>query len=217
MDMHNIFGSVIYKTTIDPLSYDKDSIVNVLTQNYNKKPHRNKWDDTSKLHHMYGDWQNEEFSPVDTSSLLCVYHKHIEHFMESVSFKKPIKYNWSLANLAVNTEYMKDHEHFDRTDTTQTIFSCTHYISFDKSVHQPTQFINPLPLAYYSRNVNDLQELLNDKTETNSCYFNHWNLDTNEDDFVIFPSYLKHSVLPSKEKTSYPRIVGVVNIDIILK
>jgi hypothetical protein len=217
MSTHNIFGSVIYKTKIDPSSYDKDSMINVLMQNYNKNPERNKWDEKSKLHHMYDDWENEEFAPVDTSSLIYVYEKHIEKFMKTVSFKKPVKYNWALDNFTVNTEYMKDHEHFDRTDTSQTLFSCTHYISFDKSAHQPTEFMNPLPLVYYARNVLDLQGFLNDKDPINSCYFNDYKLDTEEDDFVIFPSYLKHGVFPSKQQTSHPRIVGVLNINVFLK
>jgi hypothetical protein len=217
MQTYNLFGSPIYKTKIDPLSYDKETLVKTMQANYAINPIRNKWNNISNLHHTYLDWDNPEFLPIDHSSLIPVYEKQINEFMKTIRFRKDVSYIWDVANFAVNTIDMAQHDHLEKTDTTMNMFSCTHYISYDKSAHGTTEFTNGLPLAYYTSMCKPYQDLLDPRTADNSAYFETWAIDTDEDDFVIFPSYLKHAVYPTKIKTDHPRIVGVVNIGINLK
>ena len=217
MQIYNLFGSPIYKTKIDPLSYDKENIIKTMKANYAINPIRNKWNNISNLHHMYNDWDNPEFLPLDTSSLIPVYEKHINDFMKTLKFRKGVNYGWTIANFAINTKDMSPHDHLDQIEDTYNMFSCTHYISYDKTAHATTEFSNSLPLVYYPSHIKLFKDALDDKAIENSAYHETWALDTNEDDFVIFPSYLKHAVYPTKIKTDHPRIVGVVNIGINLK
>jgi len=217
MEFHNLFASTICKTRVDPSSYDKENIIKTMMANYAINPIRNEWNNISNLHHMYNDWDNPEFLPLDTSSLIPVYQKHIDDFMKTVKFRKNVNYNWVIANFAINTKDMAQHDHLDQTGDTYNMFSCTHYISYDKTAHGTTEFSNALPLVYYPFHIKPFQDALDDKAIENSAYYETGVIDTNEDDFVIFPSHLKHAVYPTKLKTEHPRIVAAVNIGINLK
>ena len=72
-----IFGIPLYKSNIDPNSYDKESILNTILSNYEKSNDRNNWDNESyiksKIHHSLCDEQNQNFEKPDFSSLRSVY------------------------------------------------------------------------------------------------------------------------------------------------
>jgi hypothetical protein len=214
---HNLFGSSVYKTRIDPASYDKEYIIKTMVDNYAINPVRNNWNEVSNLHHTYNDWENPDFAKIDDSSLVPVYQNVIDQFIKTVRFKSNVTYKWCISNFAINTKDMTAHDHFgdEQVHNTHNMFSCTHYISFDKSAHAPTKFINSMPLAYYPFLTKPYHTVLDDTSEQNSSYYENWSLDTEEDDFIIFPAYQKHGVFPNKRKTDVPRIVSVVNIQII--
>jgi len=217
MEKYNLFASTVYKTKIDPTSYDKEQIIKTMLDNYAINPVRNKWNDSSNLHHTYNDWENAEFQNIDHSSLVPVYHNVIDEFMKNVKFSQKINYKWSITNFAINTKDMAPHDHlyFDPLQNCHNMFSCTHYISFDKNSHNTTEFINSMPVAYYPILTKPFQDVLDSTLVENSAYYERWTIDTEEDDFVIFPSYLKHAVYPTKQIYDYPRVVSVINIEII--
>jgi len=214
METYDLFSSRVYKTKIDPSSYEKQSIVETLLKNYNKNPVRNRWDDISETHHTLKDWDNKDYEKVDTSSLEPVYDNIVKEFINSVKWNCPITYNWFYANFAVNTKFMREHDHFSIDENGHCLFSCIHYIKFDKNNHSTTQFVNPLPFVMFPLLTNNISKSVSSKEIENSTYFNSWELNTNEEDFVIFPSWLKHTVLPNKKNSDTPRIVSVVNISV---
>jgi len=212
MQYINIFPTLIGNIKIDPNSYDKKTIVEKVIDNYRKQPERNFWDKDSKLHHYYGDWENQSLSEVDFVTLKPIYNTIIENYMKHIHFSETIEYSWSIANLAVNSHFMKEHDHFQITEKGQCLFSCIHYIKFNKELHAETTFNNPLHIAYFPANIIKVNRLLKSDVVSNSTYFHNWVLDSKEDDFIIFPSYLKHVVYDKYKETKEPRIVSVINV-----
>ena len=77
-----MFPSQIYKTRIDPKSYDKEEIIRTAMENYEKDPSKNNWDDESDLHHCYGTMYD---APPALKSLSSSYGKAIDECMNSIS------------------------------------------------------------------------------------------------------------------------------------
>jgi hypothetical protein len=169
------------------------------------------------LHNNYNDWDNEQFNPIDHSSLVPVYQNLIDEFIRTVKFGKNYQYKWNFVNFSINTEKMTEHDHFWNFGESHNMFSCCHYISFDNNFHMPTQFINSSPINHFSQATEPFRKVLSGSEIENSIYYTKWSIDTNEDDFIIFPSYLKHEVATQKFKTDYPRVMAVLNIEIIPK
>lgn len=211
-----MFPSKIYKFKIDPSTYEKNNVIQTMLENYKINPQRNAWDNHSKLHHAYEDWNNDQYQKVDISSLIPPYQKVVDAVMGEVSFNKPVPYTWFLVNIAINTKFMNIHDHMYKTNNSQSLFSCVHYIKFNKTTHSSTTFLNPLPIAYFEDNVNRVNTFLNSDEPENSSYFSSWNLEVEEDDFVVFPSYLKHIVYDNKTQATDDRIVSVSNIELII-
>jgi len=214
---YDLFPSSIYRGKISEETYNKNVIVNTLIENYKVEPSRNKWDDISELHHTYSDWNNPSFKEIDTTELLIQYQKIISEFISQIPLCHEIKYQYNISNIAVNTKYMKSHDHFQRKDDSQCMFSCVHYIKFDKENHRSTCFKNPMIFAQYDDNIRHVGKLLNNTSVINSSYFDTWNIECEENDFVIFPSYLKHFVVGKNVSVDNPRIIVVLNIDFLLK
>lgn len=205
--IHNLFSTPIFKTKVDPRSYDKESIIKTCKENYEKNPYHNYWDSVSDLHHYHRDLSNGP----DLKSLGVVYGKIVNEYMASIS--GDFRYRWHIINLAVNSKYMKAHDHFYRQDGWQGMFGGIHHISYDKEFHSPTKFLNPLIFAQYSHNTHDMSVKLDRSDINNSAYYPDTTMDVEEDDIIIFPSYLKHIVENGvKKESDKPRIVCVIDI-----
>jgi hypothetical protein len=214
METINAFSSNIYKFKIDPLTYDKQSILNNVVQNYQKSPMRNKWDSSSRLHHYYNDWDNSQFESLDFNNLCFEYDKIFKKFIDSLNVPN-INYRFNIVNVTVGdgTSYMAEHDHYAKNNGWETVFSCTHYLSF-KEGHTLTCFVNPNIFAHYHDNVKNMQSVLDMSDIKNSSYCRDWFVSAKEDDFIIFPSYLKHKVEESKTKIDGDlRVIVVTNLD----
>ena len=212
MQTIDLFPTQIFKFRIDPNSYNKKELVNILVENYNRDKHRNSWDNNSILHHYYNDWHNNKFEKLPIDPLLKIYDKTILNFIDSIKKKNRIQYHWSLENVTVNAEHMESHDHTGFSEGGfQNTFSAVHYIKFKNGFHQPTNFFNPTMFAQFNGFRNNIMNLLDNQSIENSTYFETWQLETKEDDFIIFPSHLKHNVV-SKLNEENHRITGVVNI-----
>jgi hypothetical protein len=177
-----------------------------MMSNYEKQPLRNNWDKESILHHTYNDGYNPEFEIVDGSEgLIPLYGKALMELTKSLSLVGAVNISFKLSNVAINTNYMRKHDH----NYPNTIFATTHYVKFDKNTHPNTTFVNP---AF--KTVQFPLNMLGKKTE-NSIYSEEWEIDVEEDDMLIFPAHLEHYV-KAKENTSwsYPRLVVSANVDI---
>lgn len=207
-EVFRLFATDIHKFRIDPNTYDKQDFIEVCTRNYDKNPYRNSWDHgQSDIHHLYNDWDNKEFEPVNLDKVTEQYKLIIDSFMQTLRFNNTIAYEFGVVNTTVTktNQYMKQHNH------ESCAFSCVHYINL-KEEHSLTRFINPLIIGQFRNTWAHVNTLMDGSIE-NSSYFSYWDLSVEEDDFIIFPAYLVHEIT-RVPKTVEPRITNSVNIKI---
>ena len=212
-----VFGMPVFKTSLKDDVYDREYLKNTITDNYYKNKKRNKWDENdfiaSNIHHSLCDNNNKtgEFESLDYETLVPVYNKHLDKWLKTLVPKKNISYSYTFANYTAMTEfqYMKSHIH------SQCDFAAVHYLKFNPLFHQPTYFENENPNANFYRFIRPNIENLLDETHLSNRWFNKIaTLDTEEDDMVIFPSTLPHSVA-KMNKTKEIRMTIALNINII--
>ena len=74
-----LFGCPIYKIKVDPTTYDKESLLKIIINNYSKNEYRNKFDnDKRNLHHSFLDDANNDFKKVDYQKQQKFHLRHNE-------------------------------------------------------------------------------------------------------------------------------------------
>ena len=138
-----------------------------------------------------------------------LYESHIRTFLDTFNFNSSYTFMYNIVNYTCygKNQFMLEHDHL------QCDFSGVHYIKFDKFIHPPTVYSNPLIWNSYSSMI-----LSNKFRETQDNTYNSWlrsnyHFGAGEDDFVITPGALKHQVPLSKSEEL--RMALVVNIGII--
>jgi hypothetical protein len=106
-------------------------------------------------------------------------------------------------NYYIDGEYQEEHDHVGGSFN-KCHFSCIHFLSFDKNMHKSPEFRDPLDLVR-------CLSLEFDRNQYNSCYMPN----IEEGDFIMFPSYLRHSVSPCLSAINYPRITIAMNIKVL--
>lgn len=208
-----IFGIPLYKSNIDPNSYDKESILNTILSNYEKSNDRNNWDNESyiksKIHHSLCDEQNQNFEKPDFSSLRSVYESEIKKCLKMMNYQNLV-FKFEIVNYTVMTKdsQMSNHIHTDCDFTT------VHYLRFDNESLDSTLFHNSNDYAKYliSTLSPSLSKVSDNKSIHNSWMYQTFKIPTQENDFLIFPAVLEHSV-PRIENDSQ-RITVVSNINV---
>ena len=208
-----IFGIPLYKSNIDPNSYDKESILNTILSNYEKSNDRNNWDNESyiksKIHHSLCDEQNQNFEKPDFSSLRSVYESEIKKCLKMMNYQNLV-FKFEIVNYTVMTKdsQMSNHIHTDCDFTT------VHYLRFDNESLESTLFHNSNDYAKYliSTLSPSLSKVSDNKSIQNSWMYQTFKIPTQENDFLIFPAVLEHSV-PRIENDS-ERITVVSNINV---
>ena len=210
-----LFGSKIYSTKINPITYNKDIVLKHIIKNYDIDNKRNVWDEDSDLHHSYSDWSNEKFNnPADIydNILTPVYKKIINEFFNTkLKLKEPVKYNFVIANYTCvgDNQYMKAHRHLP-----DLMFTCVHYIQFDPKQHRGIRFHNTNDFGPYARFL--YQNYFNkiDSVESdNSFMFEHYDYVPEEDEIIIFHCMLPHEI-PKQKNVTKPRIAIITNIEV---
>ncbi len=208
-----IFGIPLYKSNIDPNSYDKESILNTILSNYEKSNDRNNWDNESyiksKIHHSLCDEQHQNFEKPDFSSLRSVYESEIKKCLKMMNYQNLV-FKFEIVNYTVMTKdsQMSNHIHTDCDFTT------VHYLRFDNESLDSTLFHNSNDYAKYliSTLSPSLSKVSDNKSIHNSWMYQTFKIPTQENDFLIFPAVLEHSV-PRIENDS-ERITVVSNINV---
>ncbi len=214
---HNLFSSPVFVTTIDPTSYKKDEFIKLVESNYKKDPRRNKWDTESDMHHSYNDTDNPLFKKYDFEgmfkSLHTQYNNAFIEYFNQMHFNKSVNYKWTIVNVTgmKDSQYMKPHAHMEFNGDKTTVVSAVHYLRYKKG-HLPTNFETPLSVMYDGAIYKTYRELLDNTHVENSNYYTDYHLGINEDEFHIFPSYLKHYVPP--QKSDKLRITVAINVDV---
>ena len=217
-----LFSSPFFTVYIDPSSYDKESIIKTVIDNYEKSPVRNKWEDYetgdlgyTNIHHYYDDWENPDFVKPDLTSLLKVYDKVWEQFCTTeIKFKADVNYTYDIQNITVCKNHdnkMKLHNHY----YDNIYFAAVHYISCDEKSHK-LSFYNNTPWFEYAPHklLKNIIPILDNNSIDNSTYFRHWNYSPVEDYMVIFPSYLNHDIISTGVELQKHRIAIVTNFKI---
>jgi len=213
-----LFSPSIFKTRIDPSTYDKDIIVADVEQNYNISPFRNKWGDIEakdNWHHTYGDEENSMFRKINFDKVNVEYAKIISDFVKRLDLMTPVNYHYRIANVTAskNIQSMKVHNHLTKIQGTNSwcSFNGIHYISFKKG-HSGTKVLNPSMFAQYFKTFEHMAGLVNLSNPDNTEHHDVATITPREDDFVIMPSYLNHGVDGTTDNKDDLRITVVINI-----
>jgi hypothetical protein len=217
MEKIDLFTSSMWKKRIDPLEWDKHSFISDIAENYRRDPFRNEWDkNASTFHHCYGDWNNPKFINYDTEKLMRIYGSLINEFISQLPLKQKPIYRYMVVNVTANKggQYMNAHDHIYEEKNWSCVYSCIHYVTF-KEHQSNTIFYNPASFNHCANTISCLTKFLDMNDIRNSEYAETYTVPTKEDDFIIFPSYLRHKVEGNwKEKSPDDfRITSVVNID----
>ena len=213
-----LFGFPIIKQPIDKNLYDKEKIVSDILYNYNLDNSRNNWDSeqakygrpTSNLHHSYGDQNNNNFRKIDYSKLIPLYNEKVTNALNQLYFKQKINFRYTIENYTCVKENnsMREHVHLGCD------FTGVHYLKFNKDEHFPTNFINTHKHSNYtSKLLPTLNNELDTSSTENSWMCENYSINTDEDDLVITPAIVEHSI-PYHEKCNDHRITIAINIHI---
>ena len=211
--MFTLFGFPYFRTNINPNSYDKKNIVSTIEKNYKLDSNRNNYDDVSEFHNSYNDWENTNFVKPNFEKLIPLYTQQIQNFFDNlITSSNEVTFIYEIVNytcMGVN-QFMNQHLH-------PSDFVAVHYISFPKG-SQPTTHYN---LSDYARYINpflslkNLRNLYRNDDINQSWLFDAWNPETYEDDFIITPGIISHSV--NKNNCQDLRITIILNINVSFK
>jgi len=209
--MIDMFGFPVFKKSLSEEKFNKEDLIKTIENNYETSKNRNEWDKKfSDIHHSLEDDNNKLFNEPDYSSILPVYENSIREFLLQLKLKNSVNFNWEIVNYTCMTEgqYMKDHMHLDCD------FTGIHYLQYDDNKNNSTWFKNT---SSHSEFVNVLRpkfvENFDEYDTRNSWMFSNFKLNIKEDDLIIFPALLTHSI--SKVKTNKKRITIIFNFDIV--
>jgi hypothetical protein len=210
MSLVQLFGFPIYKKSLKNEDYDRDGLLDTIQKNYDKDNNRNKWaTGFTDMHHSVCDDDNTTFEKPNYQTLLPLYNNCISEYLNSFKLKNPVKYNFRIVNYTcmTNGQYMEPHVHSNAD------FTGVHYIQYDSDVNNSTTFDNSNDYAKFISTLRpSLIKNFDENTPENSFLFRNIKLDTNQDDVVIFPAVLTHSI--SKVITSRKGITVIFNFDI---
>jgi len=176
----NTFNSLIWKSKIN--YGGKNALIKNLINTYNENPnsHIPKWD--CLVHSSFNN-QKDDKIPED---LLDIIEKKIIEFLEDSPNELKIRgtyiLNQTWYNIYGKNQFQEPHTHG------MSLFSGCYYLKLNKDIHYQTTFYNPNFNLDYS------------KLEKNPYFC--FTPDCDEDDLIIFPSYLKHGTKGVKKNFS---------------
>ena len=169
---HNIFNSTIWKSKID--YPNKNELIKIIEENYKKNPNQTPKGWGCMLHSSFG--KEKTISGDFEDSLLDEIEEKLKQFLKIYVKKINIRGDYTISNIWYNAygknQFQEPHTH------EPALFSGCYYLKFNKDIHHQTTFYNPNFNLDYS------------KLENNSYFC--FTPDCEEDDVIIFPSFLKH-------------------------
>ena len=188
-DFITLFGFPIFKTSIDPNSWDKQGTIDTIYKNYAIDKHRNKLWDTD-VHIPYGDEANPKFKDLNADMLENLYRPIADtYFKNYIPVTEDFDYNLYYVNYTAMGKGQEIPSHYHPHHE----FYCIHYINF-KEGHTSTRYHNPLPCGSHYELMTKKRSIIDKRYPSNSYLSEYFHLDIKEDDFVIAPSVLFHSV-----------------------
>lgn len=217
-ELHNVFSIPVWKTKITESDYNKKLILNEMLDNFKVDPKRNTWDKVmpttmkSVWHHSNNSEDDKRFTDIsyEESGLTKVIDSRIREFFSHCRFTSDVNYFFQITNYTVSTEgyFLTSHGHG------QDSFSSVLFLQYDKFNHPSTYFNNPYSAADQTR---WLQKDLYDSIDHSDPFFSYfqdvWSIETEEDDYMIFPGHVKHEV-PTVGKSDKERVTISCNIKV---
>lgn len=214
--LENIFSIPVWKTRIEKTEYNKDLVLGEMLDNFSIDPKRNSWDSVennlckSNWHHSNHDENNPKFKEISyvESGLADKLNDRIQEFVEYLSLKNDINYEFEITNYTVSEEgyFLTSHGHGGDD------FSSVLFLQYDKNTHPSTVFNNPDNSSLFTRIIQkDLYNSIDQKNPFFGYFHDSWQVETEEDDYLIFPGHIKHEV-PLIGKTDKPRVTLSINI-----
>jgi len=204
---HQIFPISYYKCNIKDNDKIKSTVVPKILEDIQKiKNNIPKGWSTNKLITSFSDENNNKniFFHEDGIFYSILEKPYFECFDKFFDHPYEIKIPDMWYNCYYDGEYQESHDHLGSIFNSSN-FSCIHFLSFDKIKHYPPVFEDPL---LQIRNSTSIEFFSHD-------YEDHYKPVIEEGDFMMFPSYLRHEVLPSSKTLDYPRITISFNIQIL--
>ena len=208
MNKFQIFPVTFYKIPVEDNETVKELLTPKIIEITTNLPVPEGWE-SNKIMTSFGDKQSgkEIFNGEDKiydSFLEERYAKCFDCIFGNSKYEISINEIWT--NYYTDGEYQEEHDHLSKINEKKCSlaphFSCIHFLSFDPTRHKPTKFYDPLrQLRVYEFSRGDYGEFYCPNIE--------------EGDFIMFPSYLRHSVAPSPKTLDYPRITISMNISIL--
>ena len=196
----NIFPLTIYQNTVNDNDYLKELLVPGIegaASELNVPVH---WATDNLKTSFGGEPEGKEVLTEEKNSLLTDYYRPaITEFFDKDADWEIVDGFWY--NYYGEGSYQELHDHMP--NPFQKIhFSCIHYLSFDKDVHTPAEFQDPIShLRAHSVTF--------DRDYVGSYYVPT----VEEGDLLMFPSYLPHRILPQKVCNT-PRITLSFNFEV---
>lgn len=217
----DLFPISVWKTKIPAECYDKRKLIGEVINNYKLNPNRNEWGDksNSNLHHYYNDWENTKFKKMDNQISVDLHKIYREKILECLkgTIYKPEELRVSIVNVTASgqNQNMSSHAHLTGTEQSDIVmFSAVHYLQY-REYHSGTHFLNPieneLSKIYFKRVAYKIPINLQ-----NTIYFDDCVINTEEDDLILFPSFLYHK-FENKNNGKFDelRITVVINVELI--
>ncbi len=129
------------------------------------------------------------------------YLKLIDGFFAETKWTIDIKHIWY--NYYTNGEWQEGHKHLGSWKE-DVHFAFVHFISYDKDLHSPLFFNDPL----------EDQRALSLELDPDQDV-GKYSPSIREGDAVMFPCYLEHEVRPGKPTPNYPRVTVAMNISVL--
>ena len=198
---YNIFPITIYKTRIEDNDFLKEKIVSGVEKALPELDSPEDWATDNLKTSFEGEPKGKEVLVGKNHALLKGYYSNAL----SKIFDKEI--TWEIVddiwyNYYEKGSYQELHEHI--ADPFEKIhFSCIHYLSYDKDVHTPAEFHDPISSIR-------AHSLTLDKDFVGDYFVSQ----VEEGDLIMFPSYLEHRVLPQKV-SDIPRITLSFNFRLL--
>ena len=201
------------RKTIFPVSYyhgkveNNDRLKGQLLPHINSKKDRlfvpEGWTTTKIITSIDDDRVNEFL--FDCKELKEQYIDVIESFCDD---KYIIEIDEIWFNYYIDGEYQEQHNHLDSAMDVRTkgekracTFSCIHFLCYDKEVHNPVVFKDPISIIR-SHSFEFASHKHDDGHKP----------DINEGDMIMFPSYLEHEVKAGRPTPDNPRITISFNL-----
>jgi hypothetical protein len=207
--LQNLFAIPLWKISLKIDNEIKRDILNQIEINYNK--HKNyyvkEWD--CVVHSTI-----KQNNCIDYSSILPYYKKEYENFVSQYNLRlnyhhyyiDEIWYNYYVKN---SNQEIHQHTHVYPEENKVNIFSAVHFLKIN-NCHPKITFYNPNILSVYDQQSFKVKSYYNKTDEKHSFYYRFFEPDVQQDDFIIFPSFLEHAVF--QQKNDEPRITIALNI-----